>query len=175
MQRWGFKRELMDCSGWDGRQRNESGEEACWGESRRGVGEMQPFQSSWLTKGLKVATDPHHRHHHHTHTFQSTILSLQNPLIITATKRHWCQMRQRQAMLLFFSSLSSLLFLLLPLFTSPASPLPSKCGKLLTGVNGTIAQGNNQQMEYAKWRRDSRQRMRETDRDGLRQIYKKNK
>lgn len=57
-----------------------------------------------------------------------------------------------------------------PFYPPPASSLPSKCGKLLTGVNGTIAQGNNQQMEYAKWRRDRRQRMRETDRDKSRRI-----
>lgn len=41
-------------------------------------------------------------------------------------------------------------------------------GALFPGVNGIIAQGNNQQMEYAKWRgreRDRRQRRQETDRD----------
>lgn len=68
-------------------------------------------------------------------------------------------------------------FFLLPSLSSCAlppvlpHPPPSKCGKLLTGVNGIIAQGNNQQMEYAKWRRDRRQRRRETDRDRSRRIF----
>lgn len=79
-------------------------------------------------------------------------------------------MRWQQAMrLLFFSLLPSLSSCALPPVLP--HPPPSKCGKLLTGVNGIIAQGNNQQMEYAKWRRDRRQRRRETDRDRSRRIF----